>query len=51
MNASARHAAKSLSQAETRAESRSAKLRQMLQSPELEFLMEAHKRLVGAHRT
>jgi phosphoenolpyruvate phosphomutase len=43
MNASLRPTAKALS--ETAALSRSAQLRQMLQSPELEFLMEAHNGL------
>ncbi len=45
MNASIRDTAKALSQGAAVATTRSAKLRQMLLSPELEFLMEAHNGL------
>jgi phosphoenolpyruvate phosphomutase len=45
MNASMRHAAKGIAEAEPKRETRSAKLRAMLLSPELEFLMEAHNGL------
>src|SRR5580698_10033664 len=45
MNASISHTAKELARAEAAQATRSGKLRQMLQSPQLEFLMEAHNGL------